>query len=496
MKKINKKQIFIFIAIMLFIIGEILPRELNNLDEIWNFNFARVIANGMFPYRDFNIIQGPLLPLISALFLKIFGQEMIVTRVLAIVLDSIVLFLTYKIMNKLNVKDYIKYLTLIILAIIMKPYFTLDYNWLSLSLVLVIIYLELTKNKSIKQQIIIGILAGFTITIKQTTGLVISVATIVWSILKTRNFEDLKKYLKSILFRFFGVISIVILFLLILVSLGILTDYIDYCILGIKTFSNSISYIERLINNSNILIKLLSISPIIVYLALLIMYLKTKKDEALVLFTYGITQMVVVYPIADESHFCLAIVPTVISIGYLINNLIEKMYESKKIEIIINNFLMSFITLCSIFFLINGIYIYKAQNINMELNHFKLIPIEQQGIEQNKKMGEFIKTNQKDVYILDAVAALYMVPIDRYNKDFDMFNIGNLGSKGEDGQIEKIKKMDNSIFLIRNNNYSRNWQNPEKVRKFIIKNLTKTGEIGIFDIYERKEENEQKTLIN
>ena len=29
-----------------------------------------------------------------------------------------------------------------------------------------------------------------------------------------------------------------------------------------------------------------------------------------------------------------------------------------------------------------------------------------------------------------------------------------------------------------------------------IKNLTKTGEIGIFDIYERKEENEQKTLIN
>ena len=73
---------------------------------------------------------------------------------------------------------------------------------------------------------------------------------------------------------------------------------------------------------------------------------------------------------------------------------------------------------------------------------------------------------------------------------FDMFNIGNLGSKGEEGQIERIKKMNNSIFLIRNNNYSRNWQNPEKVREFILDNMTKTGQIGIFDIYERKEENE------
>lgn len=485
MKKINKKQIFIFIAIMLFIIGEILPRELNNLDEIWNFNFARVIANGMLPYKDFNIIQGPLLPLITALFLKIFGQEMIVTRVLAIVLDSIILFLTYKIMDKLNIKDYIKYLGLVTLAIIMKPYFTLDYNWLSLSFVLLIIYLEINQEESLKKQIIIGILAGLTITIKQTTGLVISVATIGWQILEIRKIKDIKSYLKICLIRLICVISIITFFTLILIKLNLLIDYIDYCILGIKTFSNSISYIERLIKNSNILIKILSICPAVVFIAIAIMYIKTKKRESLILLTYSITQMVVVYPIADESHFCLAIVPTVIAMGYLINILIKKTYKSKKIEIIINNFIISFITLFSIFFLVSGISQYRIQNINMELKHFKLIPLDQDGIEQNKKIGEFINSNPKDVYILDAVAAIYMVPIDRYNKDFDMFNIGNLGSKGEEGQIEKIEKMQNSIFLIRNKKYSRNWQNPEKVRRYIIDNMTKTGEIGIFDIYER-----------
>ena len=34
-----------------------------------------------------------------------------------------------------------------------------------------------------------------------------------------------------------------------------------------------------------------------------------------------------------------------------------------------------------------------------------------------------ITSENKNVYILDASAALYMVPIDRYNKNYDMFNV-------------------------------------------------------------------------
>ena len=37
------------IAILLFL-ATVLPRNLANLDEIWNFNFARNIANGLIPY--------------------------------------------------------------------------------------------------------------------------------------------------------------------------------------------------------------------------------------------------------------------------------------------------------------------------------------------------------------------------------------------------------------------------------------------------------------
>lgn len=40
-------------------------------------------------------------------------------------------------------------------------------------------------------------------------------------------------------------------------------------------------------------------------------------------------------------------------------------------------------------------------------------------------------------------------------------------------------------MLIKGEQYSRNWQNPEKVRKYIIKNMNKKGKIDVFDIYEK-----------
>lgn len=56
---------------------------------------------------------------------------------------------------------------------------------------------------------------------------------------------------------------------------------------------------------------------------------------------------------------------------------------------------------------------------------------------------------------------------------------------GEEGIIEDLGNEDHYIVLIKSEQYSRNWQNPEKVRKYIIKNMNKTGEIDVFDIYEK-----------
>ena len=50
MKKINKKNICIFIVILIFISSKIMPNAVTDLDEMWNFNFARCMANGLKPY--------------------------------------------------------------------------------------------------------------------------------------------------------------------------------------------------------------------------------------------------------------------------------------------------------------------------------------------------------------------------------------------------------------------------------------------------------------
>ena len=60
-----------------------------------------------------------------------------------------------------------------------------------------------------------------------------------------------------------------------------------------------------------------------------------------------------------------------------------------------------------------------------------------------------------------------MIPLNRYNKDYDMFLKGNLGSEGEEGQIEKIKNMENAYILIKNENLSLNWQTPKDVINYV-----------------------------
>ena len=68
----------------------------------------------------------------------------------------------------------------------------------------------------------------------------------------------------------------------------------------------------------------------------------------------------------------------------------------------------------------------------------------------NDSIFKLLEKEQKRVYMLDASAAIYMIPIDKYNKNYDMFLKGKLGAKGEEGQIEKLKKEKGVIVLITN----------------------------------------------
>ena len=71
MKKQKIAEILLFILIFLAILSIILQKEIKDLDELWNYTFAKNISEGIIPYKDFNMLQMPLLPLINGLILKL-----------------------------------------------------------------------------------------------------------------------------------------------------------------------------------------------------------------------------------------------------------------------------------------------------------------------------------------------------------------------------------------------------------------------------------------
>ena len=95
MKK-YREDILVFVFFLITTSAIILIRNLNNLDEVWIFNTARNIANGLLPYKDFNLVTTPGLPIFCGIILKIFGTEMLVMRVIAIIINSLVMFMIYK----------------------------------------------------------------------------------------------------------------------------------------------------------------------------------------------------------------------------------------------------------------------------------------------------------------------------------------------------------------------------------------------------------------
>lgn len=401
---------------------------------------------------------------------------------------SLIIFMIYKITKKLKVPEFIGLILIIFSAYIMRDYFTIDYNWATSLMLLIIIYLEIPKEKqetlilNKKKDLIIGILAGMCIMLKQSTGVLIAISAVGYQIFEIKNKKQIKDFLKIVMFRAIGVLIPVLLIFVYLIINGAFLDFLDYCLYGISTFSNKISY-EKLIKSKEIVIKILSYFPIFLIIIFGLSFIK-KQKEFLFLTFYGLAGLSVVYPIADKAHFVIGIIPCLIVIGYLLGIIVEKIKTKEKVNFVLSNVLITFIILECGFSVYHKLIEMKNLNFNSEIKHYIGIPISQNQIDCIKEVDEFILSNEKVTYILDAQAALYMIPVDKYNKNYDMFLKGNIGGKGEEGLIEDLKRNNQKTVLILSDKFIRNWQTPEMVINYIKQDMKKIGAIGVFDIYE------------
>jgi len=499
--KTKYRELLIIVLFILILASNVFSRELSDLDELWNYNFARNVANGLKPYEDFNIILTPLIPLLCGILLKVFGEQLIVMRILCVLLCSMILFIVYKILRELKINKYFSILCTLLLYCIYYQYFCIDYNFFVLLIILLTIFLELKKNAktnnlfevNAKYDMLLGILVGTSILIKQTTGIFFSLIFIFYKILTIPKNLKVKDVLKILFIRSIGVIIPVIILILYLRITNTWNSFLDYAIYGIGTFNNSISYLN-LIRNENILIRILSkLIPIVaIYMYFKTIVIEQKKEEdtnLFILFCFSIASFIVVFPISDNIHFLIGSMPFIISLIYIIYLKLKEIIIKKEMQMFIKIFVKTFTKMFIFLIIMVSLFIIKNYLLEKQLssiNHYKYIPSNLDN--QITIIDDYIKTQHacgKGVYILDATACIYMIPIDIYNKNYDMFNKGNLGAKGEEGQIEKLKNENNTIVLILNDNYRRNWQNPEKVRAYIINDWNKIGEILHFDIYEK-----------
>ena len=322
-----------------------------------------------------------------------------------------------------------------------------------------------------------------------------------YKLLFVENKEQFKQYIKIAITRIVGIlIPVAILFIYLIIS-GAMQEFINYAVLGISTFSNKISYVS-LFQSDKIEIRLLSIlMPIsIMLMAIILIVTKALKKEnekiqnILTILIYSFSIIIVMYPISDEIHFLIGSLISIVGLIYVISELGKKIYNKinyakkykvyKIITLII--WLLAFVIILTK--AINNIYVYAKTEKNTEISHFKNIEVSSNLKDRIDEIDNYILEKEqegKKVYILDAEAAIYMIPLDKYNKDFDMFLKGNIGRDGEEGQIEKIKqRQENELFLIRKENLKTNWQTPLNVIKYVRENLNKIDEVSIYEVYE------------
>ena len=405
------------------------------LDEIWNYGFTYNIANGLIPYKDFNMVITPSYPFLGALFLIIFGKSLLVYHIFnALICTGIFYFMKIT----LNKSYYIVYSILLLVSL---P----NYSLFSILLLYIILYLEDNKNNDF----LIGIFIGLTFLTKQNIGIMFILPSIL-----TKKFKQIKN-------RTIGFIIPNIIFFLYLIITDSLLSFIDYAFLVLSSFAEN-----------NILFSMWGTLTIIAIIYLIYQYVITKDIKVLYLLFFQI----IAYPIFDTYHVLIPFIPV---LGYFLS----------KLNLVVKVTQVAFIIFIGIVFAYNINNILNGNNrFPNDTNVCKMRILDDNTISNIKEVSNYLKEN-KDVYIINDKAYVYKLESDIPINKFDLLNDGNLG---KDGDIRLIKEIEYKCkekvctFLMREDEIYDDTltQTNRKIINYINDNYKKVGKIIDLTIYQ------------
>ena len=223
---------------------------------------------------------------------------------------------------------------------------------------------------------------------KQSIGITLAVVVVGYKLLFVKNKEQFKEYIKVALIRIIGILLPVIILIIYLMCNNALIDFINYAILGIKTFSNKISYVTLFDSDKIEICVLAAVVPISIIATSIILIIenimKKENRETLKLLTilvYSLSIIIVMYPISDEIHFLIGGLIAIIGLIYIIFLLSKRVYNRIKIKNKFRIYKLYTSIICIIIFsfileigLVN-IYNYIKVEKNIEILHYKNIEI-------------------------------------------------------------------------------------------------------------------------
>lgn len=372
--KNTKKPLIIFLSsVIVLTIFSYYISELTG-DEIWNYGFSYNIASGLIPYKDFNMVVGPLYNFLLAFFLIPFKNNLFVFHLANNILISLFLVM---ISRKIN------YRYIVILLFFMFIPTMHSYNTFVALLVIGIIMLEDSSYKH--NNILIGILVGSIFITKQNVGLLLIIAYII-------NSKNKIKPVCSLL------IPPIILGIFLIMTRSFY-QYIDFCFLGLGGFLD------------NLLIEIPAIIlEIIVCFYLIYKYFKTKDKKI----SYLLAFQVIAFPVVDFYHVLVGMIPV---LYYFL------LYDNNRNLTLLIKTILSISLLFQTIIAVNGYHImhsnfskyrYASKNIDIYMDNFSSYVLE--------------KEKNYDVYLFIDNAYLIRLTLNQNPHFYDLINSGNLGS--------------------------------------------------------------------
>lgn len=434
-QKLKRNKCQILELIIIFILTLLFGLVCNDMtgDEIWNYGFAYNIATGLIPYKDFNMVVTPLFPIISAIFMKIFGINIITFHIFNSIICTAIFYF---------IKKYVPKAYYIIYAIFLS-YSLPNYNIVCI----LFLYILMTMEDKKSNDYMIGIVLGLTFLTKQSIGIYLCIPTFF-----IKEIKEIKKILRRIV----GFIIPNIIIIIYLLFNNCLYEFVDYTFLGISSFAKE----NTQINLSCLVIILISI------IYLFYKYIKTKDIKLLYLLFFQLMS----YPLTEPYHIIITLIPT---FGYFLNTL---NLNKKIITIAFIIFIISIFSI-NIYEIYQNIFNYP--NITNQFKYRKLYKNNDIAITE---ISKYINLVEDELYIISVNAYILKLESGKHINKYDLLNNGNLGKNGDKKIINEIEETCNKskctfMIDIRELNENSRTQYNKNIVKYIINNYKEKNRI-------------------